>query len=198
MTKIVTSSWWPFLWIEAITLRSSLFSKVNLEFPVTPLAILWDAEDPFEIRIWNKVRRSQCPHQTLCPQRSTSWVVIMDQGLAPPNGSIRLLPLIAHFADEETEMERLNVEVPTGSMWQSLGLNPGNLGSKLRLLLWSEQRSPARLPDLDSEMIEQRRITLPFTITLPRAMYWDPVLQKPQMSFPKAVFNLDAPQDTLT
>ena len=41
-------------------------------------------------------------------------------------------------------------------MWQSLGLNPGNLGSKLRLLLWSEQWSPARLPDLDSEMLDQQ------------------------------------------
>ena len=123
----------------------------------------------------------------------------MDQGLAPSNGSIRLLPLVAHFADEETELERLNFyEVPTASMWQSLGLNPGNLGSKLRLFLWSEQWSPARLPDLDSEMLEQHRITLPFTVALPRAMYWDLVLQKPKMSFPKTVFNLDVPQDTLT
>ena len=119
MTKIVTSSWRPFLWIEAITLRSSLFSKVNHEFPVTPPAILWDAEDPFEIRIWNKVRGSQCPHQTLAHKDP---LPIVDQGLAPPNGSIRLLPLIAHFADEETELERLNdftrfLQLACGRAW---------------------------------------------------------------------------------
>lgn len=197
MTKIVTSSWRPFLWIEAITLRSSLFSKVNHEFPVTPPAILWDAEDPFEIRIWNKVRGSQCPHQTLCPQRSTSY---RGPGVSATQWLYQVITINCPFCrwGNRTGEVKWLYEVPTASMWQSLGLNPGNLESKLRLLLWSEQWSPARLPDLDSEMLDQHRITLPFTTTLPRAMYWDLVLQKPKMSFPKAVFNLDVPQDTLT
>lgn len=107
--------------------------------------------------LWNKDLKKgkglAVPTSDPLPQRSTSWVVIMDQGLAPPNGSIRLLPLVAHFADEETELERLNdftrfLQLVCGRAWawiqeiwapswdSSCGLSSGVLPG---CLIWTQR-----------------------------------------------------------
>lgn len=42
------------------------------------------------------------------------------------------------------------------------GLEPNKFGLRVRLLMWSEQRSPDKRPDLDSEVwLEPHSIRLP-------------------------------------